>query len=83
MKILDRDNLGIKSRIVQNDWSFVRAKLLNLEKAGLWTAGLEFARDLVTVPEDETAAKAVLQERDDWGVWELLVSATKNIDNPE
>ncbi|KAL1965647.1 hypothetical protein VTN77DRAFT_5324 [Rasamsonia byssochlamydoides] len=83
VKILDSENLGIKSRIVQNDWFFVRAKLLNLEKAGLWTDGLGFARDLLTIPDDEEAAKAALKERDDWGVWELLVSATKKIDNPD
>ncbi|KAL1987664.1 hypothetical protein VTN96DRAFT_2905 [Rasamsonia emersonii] len=83
VKILDSENLGIKSRIVQNDWFFVRAKLLNLEKAELWTDGLGFARDLLTIPEDEKAAKAALQERDDWGVWGLLVSATKKMNNPD
>lgn len=83
VKILDSENLGLKSRIVQNDWFFVRAKLLNLEKAELWTDGLGFTRDLLTIPEDEAAAKAALQERDDWGVWGLLVSATKKMDNPE
>jgi N-terminal acetyltransferase B complex non-catalytic subunit len=83
VKILDKESLGIKSRIVQNDWFFIRAKVLNLEKAGLWTDGLGFAQELLTVPGDDEAAKAALQERDDWGVWELLLSATKKINNAE
>lgn len=76
--ILDSENLGISSRIVQNDWSFVRAKLLSLEKAEKWDEGLSYAKSLL----DMTDAEA-LKERDDWTVWNLLLSATQKIGNPE
>lgn len=78
VKILDSPNLGLSSRIVQNDWSLIREKLLSLEKAGLWAEGLSYARELLTLPSDEAERRA-LQERDDWNVWNLLVTATQNL----
>ncbi|KAL2007064.1 hypothetical protein VTN00DRAFT_8502 [Thermoascus crustaceus] len=78
VSILDSENLGISSRVVQNDWSFVRAKLLNLEKAEKWDEGLSYAKSLL----DTTDAEA-LKERDDWTVWNLLLSATQKIDKPD
>jgi N-terminal acetyltransferase B complex non-catalytic subunit len=81
--ILDSKNLGIKSRIAQNDWSFVRAKLLSLERAGKWNESLEFVRTMLTLPEDDAAARVTIQERDDWAVWSLMVLATEKIGDPE
>lgn len=81
LKILDSDNLGLNSRLVQNDWFFIREKLLSLERAEKWTSGLEYAKELLTMPEEDEAAKKLLQERDDWGVWSLLLTSTKKLDD--
>lgn len=81
VKVLDSENVGITSRIVQNDWSFIGTKLESLVKAGMWAEGLSYAKTLLAIPEDEAGQKA-LQERDDWAVWNLLVMAAENI-NPE
>lgn len=81
-KILDSENLGLSSRIVQNDWTFVGVKLASLEKAGMWTEGLSYTRNLLAIPTNETERKA-LQERDDWAVWSLLVMATQKINTAE
>lgn len=81
-KILDSDNVGISSRIVQNDWNFVTIKLKSLEKAGMWTEGLSYAKQLLAIPNNEDERKA-LQERDDWSVWGLLVTSARNINSPE
>lgn len=81
-KILDSDNVGISSRIVQNDWNFVTIKLNSLGKAGMWTEGLSYAKQLLAIPNNEDERKA-LQERDDWSVWSLLVTSTRNINSPE
>jgi N-terminal acetyltransferase B complex non-catalytic subunit len=83
LRILDSEHLGISSRIAQNDWSFVRAKLLTLEKAEKWNESLAFTRALLAQPDDDTAAKASILETDDWAVWNLFVSATKKINHPE
>lgn len=82
VKVLNSQNLGISSRIVQNEWSAIRAKLLSLEKAQLWSEGLAYTRELLTLPSNESERKA-LQERDDWTVWNLMVTATRNIDKEE
>jgi N-terminal acetyltransferase B complex non-catalytic subunit len=79
VKILDSANLGLNSRIVQNEWFFVRTKIANLQKAELWEQGLDLARHLLTTPEDAAQAKKLLQERDDWAVWALLLSATQKL----
>lgn len=81
VKVLDSENVGLNSRIVQNDWFFIRAKLLNLEKTENWTNALGYARELLKLSDDETAARALLKERDDWGVWELLLTATKELND--
>ena len=78
VKILDSPNVGISSRIIQNDWNFIREKILSMEKAGLWSEGLSYTRDLLTLPNDEAGRNAV-KERDDWTVWNLLLTATRNI----
>lgn len=82
VKLLDSENLGINSRIVQNDWTFVGTKLESLEKAGMWTEGLAYAKSLLAIPSDENERKA-LQEHDDWAVWNLLVASVRNINNSE
>ncbi|KAJ9191343.1 hypothetical protein DTO021D3_2592 [Paecilomyces variotii] len=79
VKILDSENLGIKSRIVQNDWSFVRSKIISLENAKLWNDGAAFAKSLLSGSEDSIA----LKESDDWAVWNLLLSATQNAERDE
>lgn len=82
VKILDSETLGIGSRIVQNDWTFVGAKLYSLEKAGMWTEGLKYAKSLLAIPNSEEEKKA-LQERDDWSVWKLLIASVRNINSLE
>lgn len=82
VKILDSDNLGLNSRVVQNDWSFVGVKLSSLEKAQMWTEGLDYAKSLLTIPSNEEELKA-LQERDDWAVWHLLLTSTQRINSSE
>lgn len=82
VKILDSENLGITSRVVQNDWTFVGAKLANLEKAQMWTEGLSYTKGLLAIPTNDKERKA-LQERDDWAVWSVLVNSARNLDSPE
>ncbi|KAE8351475.1 N-acetyltransferase B complex non catalytic subunit-domain-containing protein [Aspergillus coremiiformis] len=82
VKILDSENLGLSSRIIQHDWSFVGVKLSSLEKAEMWTQGLCYARDLLGIHNNEEERKT-LQERDDWAVWKLLVISTRNINSQE
>ncbi|EED15274.1 cytoskeleton organisation protein (Dec1), putative [Talaromyces stipitatus ATCC 10500] len=81
LKILNSDNLGLNSRLVQNDWSFIREKLLALERAEKWMDGLGYAKELLTMPDEDESAKKLLQERDDWGVWSLLLDSTKKMDD--
>lgn len=81
-RVLDSENVGLSSRIVQNDWSFIGTKLESLINAGMWAEGLSYAKSLLAIPEDEAGQKA-LQERDDWAVWNLLVTAAENVNNPE
>lgn len=82
VKILDSENLGLNSRVVQNEWSFVGTKLFNLEKAQMWTEALAYTRSLLAIPTNESERKA-LQERDDWAVWQLLIAAARNINTKE
>lgn len=83
--LLNTENLGVESRIAQNDWSFVRAKISNLEKAGLWEEGISFTRELLSLPDEaeENGNAKGIQEKDDWCVWKLLLSATEKLGNPE
>lgn len=82
VKILDSENLGLDSRVVQNEWSFVGTKLFNLEKAQMWTEALAYTRSLLAIPTNESERKA-LQERDDWAVWQILIAAARNINTKE
>jgi N-terminal acetyltransferase B complex non-catalytic subunit len=83
LKILDSENLGLNSRIVQNDWFFVREKILCLGRSEKWTEGLDFAQGFLSVPDEDEKAKALLKERDDWEVWSLLLSSAKKINTEE
>lgn len=78
VKILDSANLGIASRIVQNDWSMIRAKLLSLEEAKLWNEGISYTKELLPLSNDQSARKSA-QEHDDWAAWNILVTATRNL----
>ncbi|KAK2753596.1 hypothetical protein FQN54_007373 [Arachnomyces sp. PD_36] len=83
--LLNSGNMGVDSRIAQGDWSFVRAKASNLEKAGLFEEGVSYARELLSLPDEtgENGNTAGIQERDDWCVWKLLLSATEKLGKPE
>lgn len=81
-KILDTENVGLKSKIINNEWTFVGSKLKALESAGMWSEGLAYTKSLLAIPDDEAGWEA-LQAHDDWAVWRLLISATENINNPE
>ncbi|KKK20685.1 hypothetical protein ARAM_000334 [Aspergillus rambellii] len=81
-KILDSDNLGLKSQIVQNDWSFVGVKLDGLEKAQMWPETLSYTKELLAIPSNP-GEKAATPESDDWAVWNALVTATQKINTPE
>ena len=48
----------------------------------MWTEGLLYAKELLAIPSSEEERKAI-QERDDWAVWHLLVTATQKIDTAE
>ncbi|KAF7592889.1 hypothetical protein BBP40_012301 [Aspergillus hancockii] len=82
VKILDSENLGISSRVVQNDWTFVGVKLSSLEKAEMWTQGLAYAKSLLAIPSNDDERKN-LQERDDWAVWKLVLISTRRINSQE
>jgi N-terminal acetyltransferase B complex non-catalytic subunit len=81
VKILDSENLGLKSRIVQNDSAFLGYKAFNLGMSKLWAEGISFVRALYTVPDDKEKLKA-LRELDDWSIWNLLVQATEHSNTP-
>lgn len=81
VKILDSENLGLTSRIVQNDKAFFGYKAWNLGAGKMWEEGISFVRDLYTVPDDKKKLKA-LRELDDWSVWNLLIMGTKNSNAP-
>ena len=85
VSLLNSENLGIRSRIAQSEWTFVGVKLDNLEKAGLWEDALTSTRELLTLPYDDTngTSMASLQEKDDWRVWRLLLTATERVGKSE
>ncbi|PGH07686.1 hypothetical protein GX51_01695 [Blastomyces parvus] len=79
VSLLNSKHLGIESRIAQNDWSFISAKIVGLENAGLWDEALSFTRELLALPDNliNGSTTAAVQEKDDWQVWSLLLAATK------
>ncbi|OAX82256.1 hypothetical protein ACJ72_03393 [Emergomyces africanus] len=85
VSLLNSKHLGIESRIAQNDWSFVIAKLAHLENAGLWDEALSFTRELLALPDavENGSTTAATQEKDDWRVWSLLLASTEKLGNEE
>lgn len=82
MQILDSDNLGIHSRIVRGDSTFIGLKISSYLGAGnMWDAAFNFVQSLLTVPSDERGRKELL-ELDDWNLWNLLYEATSNSTRP-
>ena len=84
VKLLNSEHLGVSSRLVQNDWSFVTTKLDALEKTEQWEEGLAYARELLGLPDDpDAAADMKYREKDDWKVWGLLLTAAKKLGKAE
>lgn len=83
VQILNSENAGLSSRIVNNDRTFRLAKVTSLGAAGLWEEGHSYAKSLLAVSEDE-AERSTLHERDDWKYWNLLIVAVRRLDkSPE
>lgn len=78
--ILNSENAGLNSRIVNKDQAFMSIKVSCLKTAGLWEDGHSYAKSLLAVPEDEAERKA-LHERDNWKYWDLLITATRHLEN--
>lgn len=81
VKILDSENVGISSRILKNDMTFVLCKVESLTSAELWEDSLSYAKSLLTVSDNEEEQNS-LQQYDDWEVWQLLTNATRHINTP-
>lgn len=80
LNILASENLGIRSRIVRGDSTFIGLKISCLLDAGnKWDDAFSYAKDLLTVPDDEQGQKHLL-ELDDWKIWDLLYQATRHSD---
>jgi N-terminal acetyltransferase B complex non-catalytic subunit len=79
LQILDSENAGLSSRIVNNDRTFMSIKVSCLKAAGLWEEGHSYAKSLLAVPEDE-AERKTLHERDHWKYWDLLTAAARHLD---
>ncbi|KAJ5194007.1 N-acetyltransferase B complex non-catalytic subunit [Penicillium cf. griseofulvum] len=79
VQVLNSHNVGLSSRIVNNDRTFMIAKVMALGAAGLWEEGYSYAKSLLAVPDDE-AERNALHERDDWKYWNLLIAAVRHLD---
>ncbi|KAJ5963624.1 N-acetyltransferase B complex non-catalytic subunit [Penicillium vulpinum] len=79
VQVLNRENVGLSSRIVNNDRSFMLAKVTALGAAGLWEEGHSYAKSLLAVSENESE-RNTLHERDDWKYWNLLIAAVRHLD---
>jgi N-terminal acetyltransferase B complex non-catalytic subunit len=81
--LLNSENLGINSRIVQSDWSFVTTKLDALERVGNWQEALSFAQELLHLADDVPDGTGGMnnREKDDWKVWNLLLTAARQLDD--
>lgn len=76
--MLNSERLGLNSRIVRGDNSFVGLKAFNLKAGGMWEQGLAFVKDVYSVTDNEARQKE-LRESDESLIWELLVEATRNV----
>ena len=79
VQLLNSENAGLSSRIVNNDRTFMLIKVTALGLAGLWEEGHSYAKSLLAVSEDE-AERITLHERDDWKYWNLLIVAVRHLD---
>lgn len=79
VQVLNSENTGLSSRIVNNDRTFMLAKVTSLGAAELWEEGHSYVKGLLTVPEDE-AERKTLHERDDWKYWNLLILAVRRLE---
>lgn len=83
MQILDSENLGIHSRIVRGDSTFIGLKIVNfLGTDNMWDEAFSFVQDLLTVPDNDERARKDLLELDDWSVWNLFYQATLRSKRP-
>ncbi|KGO76085.1 N-acetyltransferase B complex, non-catalytic subunit [Penicillium italicum] len=80
VQVLNSENAGLSSRIVNNDRTFMLTKVTSLGAAELWEEGHSYAKSLLAVSEDE-AERSTLHERDDWKYWNLLIAAVRRLDN--
>ncbi|KAJ5915147.1 Cytoskeleton organization protein (Dec1) [Penicillium verhagenii] len=80
VKILDSNNVGINSRICQNDRTFLGSKATSLGSAKLWDDAITFVKEIFTVSDEEK--RNSLRELDDWIIWNLLIEAEKNTHTP-
>jgi hypothetical protein len=78
VQILDSENAGLNSRIVNNDRIFTLVKVISLRSAELWEEGHSYVKSLLAVSEDE-AERRTLHERDDWKYWNLLILAVRRL----
>ncbi|KAJ5258962.1 hypothetical protein N7524_010518 [Penicillium chrysogenum] len=79
VQLLNSENVGLSSRIVNNDRTFILYKISALGLAELWEEGHSYAKSLLAVSEDE-AERSTLHERDDWKYWNLLIVAVRHLD---
>jgi hypothetical protein len=83
LQILDSENLGIHSRIVRGDSTFIGLKIASFVSAGnKWDEAFTFVQSLLTVPNDDERGQKQLLELDDWNLWNLLYEATSNSTRP-
>ena len=76
VQLLNSENVGLGSRIANNDRFFMFEKVHCLGSAGLWQDALAYSKSLLTVPDNENGRQA-LKERDDWKIWNLLRSTAQ------
>ncbi|KAJ5408707.1 hypothetical protein N7509_002590 [Penicillium cosmopolitanum] len=83
LQILDSENLGIHSRIVRGDSTFIGLKMASFASAGnMWDEAFTFVQSLLTVPSEDERGRKQLLELDDWNLWNLLYEATSNSTRP-
>ncbi|KAJ5907744.1 hypothetical protein N7495_000426 [Penicillium taxi] len=85
VRILDSDNVGLNSRILQKDPILLIDKAKHLGSSKQWDKASSFVKTLYTVPvdpKDESARKAITAV-DQWAIWEVLAQSTKFIKEPE
>ena len=89
LEILDSRGLGITSAVAKGEWGFVRAKLDLLERTNQWQKVWSLCEELlsygITVPEDEGEAESTPGggNEGDWRVWQGLIRAHVQIDQPK